>query len=37
MIYKYKKYIEHSHNGISLDIIGEGVKYLGKIGEWDYA
>lgn len=37
MIYKYKKYIEHSHNGISLDIRGEGVKYIGKVGEWDFA
>lgn len=37
MIYRYKKYIEHSHNGISLDIRGESVKYLGKVGEWDFA
>jgi len=37
MIYKYKRYIEYSHNGTSLDIKGDGVKYIGKVGEWDFA
>ena len=37
MIYRYKQYIEQGHNGVSINIKGEGIKYIGKVGEWDYA
>ena len=40
MIYKYKRYSEQSFNGTSVDIKGNQEvtpKYLGKIGEWDFA
>ncbi|MFT7880819.1 MAG: hypothetical protein ABXS91_10545 [Sulfurimonas sp.] len=37
MIYKYKKYTESGHSGLSLDIAGEGARHLGSIDGWDYA
>lgn len=37
MICKYKKYTESGHSGLSLDLAGEGVRYLGNIDGWDYA
>lgn len=40
MYYKYKKYIENSPNGVSLDIRGaedNPVTYLGNLEGWDYA
>ena len=37
MTYKYKKYTENGHSGVSLDITGEGARYLGNIDGWDYA